>query len=229
MPTDNSGDAAPVLKRVAVYIDGFNLYHAIDEIGRPHLKWLDLMALAKSLLRKNEDLVKVAYFSAYATWLPGPYNRHLAYTAALRLAGVELHMARFKEADASCRKCGATWKSHEEKETDVHVALTILEDALDDSFDRAIIISADSDYVPVVRKVRQRRPEKEVFLAIPPKRFSRARDLVKVCTGNFQIPASRVEMCLLPAVVSDANGAIVARRPAQYDPPPAVDDLKTWP
>jgi hypothetical protein len=69
--------------RVACYIDGFNLYHAIRDLQKPHLKWLDLRALAQSLCRGGEDLVKVAYFSAYATWLPGPYSRHRQYVAAL--------------------------------------------------------------------------------------------------------------------------------------------------
>jgi hypothetical protein len=45
--------------RVACYIDGFNLYHAIDDLDKPHLKWLDVCALAKSLCRVGEDLVKV--------------------------------------------------------------------------------------------------------------------------------------------------------------------------
>ena len=27
--------------RVACYIDGFNLYHAIDDLDKPHLKWLE--------------------------------------------------------------------------------------------------------------------------------------------------------------------------------------------
>ena len=29
-------------RRVSVYIDGFNLYHAIDALNENHLKWLDL-------------------------------------------------------------------------------------------------------------------------------------------------------------------------------------------
>ena len=62
------------------YIDGFNLYHSIDELDRPELKWLNLWSLAESLIRKNEELVEVNYFSAYATWLPDAYRRHRQYT-----------------------------------------------------------------------------------------------------------------------------------------------------
>ena len=67
-------------------------------------------------------------------------------------------MARFSEQSAKCLKCGARWKRHEDKETDVHFSLSFLEDAIDNVFDRAIIISADSDHVPAVRRVRARLP-----------------------------------------------------------------------
>jgi hypothetical protein len=30
------------MRRVIVHIDGFNLYHAIDDLRKPWLKWLDL-------------------------------------------------------------------------------------------------------------------------------------------------------------------------------------------
>jgi hypothetical protein len=108
------------MTRVACYVDGFNLYHAIDDLDKRHLKWLDLRALAQSLCRDGEQLVKVAYFSAYATWRPDSYARHRTYIAALKNLGIDCHMARFSEQSASCLKCGATWKRHEEKETDVH-------------------------------------------------------------------------------------------------------------
>jgi len=206
--------------RVVCYVDGFNLYHAIDDLQKPHLKWVDLQALAQSLCRAGETLVKVVYFSAYATWLPGPYARHRQYVAALKSAGVECHMARFSEQGAKCLKCGATWKRHEEKETDVHFSLTLLEDAIDNVFDRAIIISADSDIVPAVRRVRSRLPTKQLFVAMPPGRYAHARELRKVCQSSMEITAGRIARCPLPQETKDAAGTIIARRPTDYDPPP---------
>lgn len=49
-----------------VYVDGFNLYHAIDELRQDSLKWLCLRQLAESILRPDENLKMVKYFSAYA-------------------------------------------------------------------------------------------------------------------------------------------------------------------
>ena len=163
--------------------------------------------------------MKTAYFSAYATWLPAPYARHRQYVAALKVTGVDCHMARFNEKQASCRSCGVTWKTHEEKETDVHFSLTFLEDAIDNVFDRAILISADGDHVPAVRRVRARLPAKQIFLAAPPGRLGRARELSKVCNSGFEITAGRLEKCLLPAQFLAANGTVIASRPAAYSPP----------
>ncbi len=59
-------------KRVAVYVDGFNLYHAMHNLlkqspkqKRDHsIKWLDLTKLAKELIGSNDKVVSVNYFSA---------------------------------------------------------------------------------------------------------------------------------------------------------------------
>lgn len=204
--------------RVASYIDGFNLYHAIADLGRPHLKWVNLWALAESLCRGGETLTKVAYFSAYATWMPDRYARHREYVAALKSVGVECHIARFSEQTARCKACGTTWKEHEEKETDVHFSLTFLEDAFDNIFDRAIIISADSDHVPAVRTVRRRYPTKQTFAATPPGRHNRARGMIAACNSATAITAGRVEKCLFPQTLRDSTGKIIAVRPPSYNP-----------
>ncbi len=63
------------MRRVYVYVDGFNLYHAIDDLGDDSLKWLDLWSLSESLIAQNETLYAVKYFSAYATWHASGYAR----------------------------------------------------------------------------------------------------------------------------------------------------------
>jgi NYN domain-containing protein len=193
--------------------------HAIHDLQKPHLKWLDLRALAQSLCRDGEQLVKIAYFSAYATWLPGPYARHRQYIAALNFLGIDCHMARFSEQTARCNRCGNTWKDHEEKETDVHFSLTFLEDAMDNVFDRAIIISADSDHVPAVRRVRERFPGNQIFAATPPGRHNKARDMLNACHSGTPITPGRLAKCLLPAVITDPAGVVVTTRPTSYAPP----------
>ena len=205
--------------KVACYIDGFNLYHAIVGLNRPHLKWVNLFSLAESLTREKETLVAVNYFSAYATWLPGAYARHRRYIAALGAMGVTPIMAHFKYKDRSCRRCGHTWTDHEEKETDVRLALKILEDATDSVFDRAIIISADSDLVPVVQTLIRKFPKKTVLVATPPKRYAVGRDLLTAAHSSIAITPGRIAKHLLPDQLIDNSGNVLFERPHEYDPP----------
>lgn len=207
------------MPRVCCYFDGFNLYHAIDELNRSHLKWVDLFALARTMLRQDEALVSVKYFSAFATWLPGPYARHRQYVAALEATGTVPIMAHFKRKYRSCHRCGHSWKAHEEKETDVRIALAVLGDGFDDLYDRAIVVSADSDLVPVVEHARNRFVDKTYYVATPPGQFSAARSLTRTCHGYFEIGPARIASCLLPESVTDANGAVLAIRPGAYAPP----------
>jgi uncharacterized LabA/DUF88 family protein len=205
--------------RVACYIDGFNLYHAIDDLRAPHLKWVNLYSLAESLCRPGEHLVKVAYFSAHATWMPERYARHREYVAALKSVNVECNMARFNEQTAKCMKCGHKWKRHEEKETDVHFSLSLLEDAIDGVFDRAIIISGDGDHIPAIRRVRTRFPGKQMFIAVPPGRHGSARGILSASNSGIEITRGRIGKHLFPATIRGPDGTILATRPASYDPP----------
>ncbi|HET6407154.1 MAG TPA: NYN domain-containing protein [Chthoniobacteraceae bacterium] len=202
------------MRRVIVYIDGFNLYHAIKDLNKPHLKWVCLRAIAESMLRKDELLKAVKYFSAYATWMPDRFARHRDYTAALMARGVILHMAQFKEKPRKCFSCGAKWKGHEEKETDVQIAVHMVADALGGEVDRIILISADTDLGPAIKMIAANKPEVEVFVATPPGRFNFCRSL----GPKLEIKPGRLEKCLLPKNVQISASRNIAR-PAQYDPP----------
>jgi NYN domain len=201
-------------RRAIVYIDGFNLYHALSDLGIPALKWLNLWALSQSLLRKDEQLMAVKYFSAFATWLPGPYSRHRQYVKALECVGVRPIMGRFKEKPRHCASCGARWVSHEEKETDVNIAIHLIQDVFTNQFDRAIVISADSDLVPAIELGRRHDQTKRIVVMAPPGRFAYARDLHPI----LEITKGRVRRYLFEAEVSDPNGPITVRRPSEYDP-----------
>jgi uncharacterized LabA/DUF88 family protein len=190
------------------------MQHARDTTWEAAIIAAEFGELASAL-----SLMPVHWISAYATWLPASYARHRQYVAALKHHGVECHMARFSEKTVKCRDCGVSYKRHEEKETDVHFSLTFLEDAMDNVFDRAIIISADSDHVPAIRKVRSRFPGKQLFVATPPNRHANARDLLKVCHSGTPITPGRIAKYLLPAQVMSTTGQLVATRPASYAPP----------
>ena len=170
-------------QRAAVYIDGFNLYHAIDDFnfnfedGRKttlkdakdhvhYLKWVDLWKLSESLMRDYQELTAVNYYSAYATWLKTKHVRHQAFTTALKAAGVRVVMSVFKEQRRRCKNCGTRWIRHEEKESDVRIATDLVADSLLNKFDDAFLITADSDLKPAIERVRQETPKKNVIVVV---------------------------------------------------------------
>lgn len=205
--------------RLALYVDGFNFYHAVSNLKRPHLKWVDLFRLAQQLAREHETVVAVRYFSAFATWLPRPYARHRQFVKALQARGVDAVMAHFKKRTMHCHSCGASWVSREEKETDVHLALRLLADAEDDVFDRGMLLTADSDLVPALKMLKSRHPDKNITIAAPPKRYSQGRHLKQISDSYFSISPGKMERSLLPERVCDSDGVMVAERPRQYAPP----------
>jgi len=201
------------MKRVVAYIDGFNLYHAIDGLHDDRLKWVDLWKLSHSIVRHdNEKLSGVNYFSAYATWMPEKYERHRAYVKANQAMGVRAVLGNFKNKPASCRSCGKQWMQREEKETDVNIALAMVRDTFLDVFDRALLISADTDLSPAIRMIEHHAPHKEVFAVSPPNRHNLSRGL----KHKLEITQGRILKCLLPHEVRDMNGKIVATIPDKY-------------
>src|SRR5438105_9573589 len=60
-------------------------------------------------------------------------------------------LGHFKRKYRKCNSCGATWIGHEEKETDVAISTNLVADAFRNRFERALIISADSDLGPAIK------------------------------------------------------------------------------
>ena len=84
--------------RICVYIDGYNLYHAIDNLRDDKLKWLDLRKLMSNFVDPNiHSLRDIYYFSAYATWKEKAHERHRLYEQALINSGVKTIMGKFKK------------------------------------------------------------------------------------------------------------------------------------
>jgi uncharacterized LabA/DUF88 family protein len=191
---------ANLANRVIVFVDGFNLYHAIHELNfdpktkkptspKHYLKWLNITALSKALIHPNQDnLVGEYYFSAYAGWVAQDVqDRHRDYVAALKSTGVIPVMGTFKKKPRKCPSCKHEWDTHEEKESDVNIALHLVTLAYENAFDKAIIFTADTDLAPAIRTVREKFPLKDVRVAIPERRLNRSRALEDAATGRIRI------------------------------------------
>ena len=159
------------------YVDGFNLYYGLKSKGWQRYYWLDVRHLAESLLRPGQSLEAVRYFTARIRPQPndpGKPARQDTYLQALAtLPDLRIHYGYYLAKNRRCSQCGAAWQTYEEKMTDVNIAAELLGDAQDDTFDTAVLISADSDLASPVYAVRRRYPGKRVVAALPPNRASK--------------------------------------------------------
>lgn len=183
------------MKKIIFLIDGFNLYHSVLKLKRETgycTKWLDVASLCKSyihLFGKTAELKSMYYFSAIPYYLspvnPKKIQRHKTYISCLKSTGIEIVLGRFKQKDVYCDQCRTMILKHEEKETDVSIAITLMEIFYKDICDCAVIVSGDTDLSPVVRKCQDLFSDKKVVFAFPYARKN--KELSSLAPGSFSI------------------------------------------
>lgn len=212
-------------ERVYVYVDWFNLYHAISKLPwyRKYL-WLDLRVLATQFLQSWQVLKKVSYFTAYSRRKPDKELRHKQYVSALNDHGVTTILWNFQKTTKTfyqwktplisilfqniIESLSQTFKwifvplrldfqTFEEKKTDVNLAISILEDGLMDRYDTAIIISWDSDLVPPIDRVKKLKGKKFILVMPPNGKWTRIR---QVCDTSYMIKEIHLSSSQLPSV-----------------------------
>ncbi|GAA1667712.1 hypothetical protein GCM10009733_076600 [Nonomuraea maheshkhaliensis] len=75
------------IKRADVYVDGFNLYHGLRELGRRRLPWLDLRSMITRVLRPDQRLETLDHFTAGVRNDPPGVARQQVYLAAPESVG----------------------------------------------------------------------------------------------------------------------------------------------
>ncbi|MFP4398283.1 MAG: NYN domain-containing protein [Desulfonatronovibrio sp.] len=210
----------PTLKATYL-IDGFNLYHSVKSVQKSlkaPVKWLDIKGLFQSrlqIVRSNTgakvDLKNIYYFSAYANHLKdsGVVVRHKKYVACLEDSGIKVQMSRFKYKKIYCPFCKATIPRYEEKETDVSIALKLVEVFLKDECDIAVVVSGDTDIAPAVRMAKEIYPNKQIFFDFPANRKN--NELGKICPGSVTIKPSQYSKFQFPDPYILQNGTIIAK------------------
>jgi uncharacterized LabA/DUF88 family protein len=169
------------LERLAFYIDGFNLYFGLKDKGWRKYYWLNLYEMCSRLLRPKQELIKIRYFTAHINKAnEDKRKRQLTYLEALKtLPLLEIHYGRYLATRQKCFNCGHSFLKHNEKKSDVNIAVKLITDALDGLYDSAVLISGDSDLTPAIEALKLYFPKKKVLLFFPPKRKS--SELKNVC------------------------------------------------
>ena len=196
-------------ERVIVYVDGFNLYFGMKDAGFDYCKWLNLVLLVENLLKPNQVLVQVKYFTSSVSNDPDKQKRQITYIEALKSVGVNIYYGNYQADKIKCKRCNNVWPKFNEKMTDVNIATQILIDAYQDKYDMAMLISGDSDLVPPITAVHEIFKNKRVFVAFPPKRPNQS--VADVAKGSLTIGRKKLVDSQFALEVPKKDGFILKK------------------
>lgn len=177
--------------RTAFFVDGYNLFYGLLA-GTPY-KWLnlrDLLAHIAHVENPENSTVSVDYFTSpikpqLATRGRLSKEAQDAYIKALRATNVTVHFGRHqlepakaprfvdRHTEASRQDKVDIWKL-EEKETDVHIAISMYRTAnkqtVLDSHERIqqiVLVSSDTDMTPALKALRADFPHMTIGVILP--------------------------------------------------------------
>ncbi len=204
------------MNRVSFFIDGFNVFHALDCKKSYHkYKWLDYSALAKCFISSRDTIADIFYFTAYAEWSQDKKMRHQLLIRSLTMKGVKIVLGKFKLRDKECRLCHRMYQTFEEKQTDVNISVKLFQCAYDDTFDTGILVTGDSDIVPAIRAVKESFPAKRIGVVIPIGRS--AEDMKNACDFHMKMKEKHLRDSQFPdSIVIDPAKSIALNRPATW-------------
>lgn len=177
--------------RTACFVDGYNLFYGL--LAGTEYKWLDLPALMAHIIRVEHPeniLASVSFFTAGVK--PSLASRgnlskeaQDSYLRALIARGVSVTYGRHqlepgkaprfidKKTPASRLDQVDIWKL-EEKETDVHIAISMYRLAarqaglkLQERIQQLVLVSADTDMTPALQALREDFPELRIGVILP--------------------------------------------------------------
>lgn len=168
-------------KRVIFYVDGFNFYYGLKQMTKhkPDWRkfyWIDFVKLFSQFTKEDEELVAVRYFTARPK-NKGKQTRQnilMNLNKALNPDTLKLHYGRYIDKPMTCRVpqgCGGQYMHWEEKETDVNLAIKMIEDCYNNDCDKVVLVSADSDFLPPLRLIKKIN-QVETMILFPPTKFS---------------------------------------------------------
>lgn len=145
-------------KRVAIFIDGSNFFHKLKELGLVNLTKFNYKGLADSLVSDGT----ISYYGYYI----GVVRAKEGYARGQELRRNQQRLFAHLESQGQCFvvKRGTVMENggvYHEKGVDVGLAVDLLVGAYENNYDKALVISSDTDLVPAIRKVVMLKKEIE--------------------------------------------------------------------
>lgn len=171
------------MKRVAVFIDGNNFYFGLRKLyGKDRsLKNFNFLKFA-DFLAKNRQVVDIFYYNAQLDreQNPSKYGSQKQFFDKLRkIPNFHLVLCKLLKRNIT----GTDKFYYIIKEDDIHMAVDMVENAGEDKFDTAIIVSGDGDFVSAVEAVKRKGKDVENIYF----KNSSSRNLQKHCSNSFEI------------------------------------------
>lgn len=211
-------------REVSFIVDGFNLYYslrAMEGLSKKPSRWLNLRRLCESFLHPisqrlgvRAELGRIHYFSAYANARmrdKESVDRLRSYVMALEATGVSVTMSNFKYRDARCPHCNTLFKRPEEKETDVAMAVKLLEVFALSESPIAVLMTGDTDLRPAVSTARRLFPQNTIGIVTPFLRHT--TEMQEAGDFHFKVSQRLVQAAQFPDPVRLADGRVLAKPP----------------
>ena len=163
-------DEQPELQRVMIFIDGQNLFYGCDSYQHGFTWDYDKFVSLLTNLSPQRRLVQVYYHGSIAPIDPKRVGDDVRYRKQQMFYNVirgkckaEIKVTKLQSID--CPNCNTTFKQPKEKGVDVALAADLLTYGMSDDYDVAILVSGDSDYIPVLKRLSDRKPDVKIEIA----------------------------------------------------------------
>jgi uncharacterized LabA/DUF88 family protein len=230
MPNSNFVSGGSSKKRVAVFVDGFNVYHFLDKTaGYRKYKWLNYRRLAEHYCPPGSAIVSAYYFTAFVKFDPEKNKRHNVFIRALRTQNIVTVMGKFKpvirkfvvEDKSSTQKFKTrvgwiqgrikTGYTFEEKKTDVNIAVYLLTKAIEDQYDIALVISGDTDFETALKAIKGKFLNKELIIVVPDRKIAGSLRYLAGKGNCFQIKEKHLKVSQLDDPIILPNGEKITK------------------
>lgn len=195
--------------QTAFLIDGFNFYHSIKNFHK-NILWFDYLSFCTHFLRKQDSLHSITYFTAFAFWRQSAVKRHTAFIEACKVNGINVVMGKFKEKQVKCPICHNPSTRHEEKATDVNIALYAYRMA-SQGIEQVVLVTGDTDLIPAIRLIKTDFPKIQVGVVFPYKRYT--GEMKSEAHFSYKTDGNTLGNFVLPQTLMKPNGKIISCPP----------------
>lgn len=161
------------LKKVIVFIDGNNLFHRMQEFYHTHQ--IDIYELSKILCCQNRQLLQIRYY--YSPFVrrinEKTANWQQTYVTQIeKISNIFIHEGKYIRKKTLLKKetfdkirnvvTPEDLTGYVEKGIDTKIAVDMISMGIDKKYDTAILVSSDSDFVPVINELKNRKVAAQV-------------------------------------------------------------------